>query len=128
MSSYISNSPALGGNAAKSFATDQLLTNQLLVQSSAVVAQSTSRATAITTVTQKGRFSLFEDAGSTTAATVTINNANCAPWSVPVLAQVSGTDKYILRVVAITAGSFTLSYATVSGTTTEAPVFTYMIL
>lgn len=96
------------------------------IPSSATVAQATSRATAITTTAQKGKFSLFSAANVASAQEVVINNALCSANSVVCVAQVSGTDKFLLQVVATAAGSFTLRY-TSSGTTTEAPVFSYII-
>jgi hypothetical protein len=45
-----------------------------------------------------------------------------------VLSQKSGTDKYILLVTNVAAGSFQITFATTGGTTTEQPVFNFALI
>ena len=45
-----------------------------------------------------------------------------------VVSQKSGTDRYRIYVTAVAAGSFDISFATLSGTTTEQPVFNFAVI
>jgi len=136
--SYVSPSSTLFGSLQQSQMIGTLISNEVIADNvkpkvlsvftnTTVAVQQTSRATAIATTEQKGKFQFFSAAGSATAADVVIQNTLCNAFSVPVVAQVSGTDKYLLQIVAVTAGSFTLRY-TSSGTTTETPTFSYIIM
>lgn len=94
----------------------------------ATVTQITSRTTGVTCNGQVGQITLVSAAGSTTAASFTVTcsavlSANDAVF----LWQISGTDKYDLSVTAVAAGSFQITSRTYAGTTTEQPVFGYMV-
>ena len=94
----------------------------------ATVTQATSRTTGVTCDGQVGQITLVSAAGSTTAASFTVTcgavlSANDAVF----VWQKSGTDKYDLSVTAVAAGSFQITSRTYSGTTTEQPVFGYMV-
>jgi hypothetical protein len=69
--------------------------------------------------------------GAVTQATsrttgVTLNKPYGASDVVRVV-QKSGTDKYIILVTAVGAGSFEITFATTGGTTTEQPVFNFVV-
>lgn len=42
--------------------------------------------------------------------------------------QKSGTDLYETMVTAVAAGSFNITFATTGGTTTESPVFNFVVI
>jgi hypothetical protein len=67
-------------------------------------------------------------AGSTAYQSFNVTNSTVAVTDTIVLNQVSGTDKYILMVTKVSAGSFQISFATTGGTTTEQPVFRFTVL
>lgn len=92
------------------------------------VTQATSRTTGVTLNTLAGAITLVSAAGSTTAASFTVTDSKVAANDVIVLNQKSGTDTYRLTVTAVAAGSFVITSATNSGTTTEQPVFTFAVL
>lgn len=89
------------------------------------VTQLTSRATGVTNNKACGAITLFSAAGSATYSTFTVTDSAVAATDVIVANQKSGTDKYIVLVTAVAAGSFNLSLATTGGTTTEQPVIQY---
>ena len=92
------------------------------------VTQASSRTTGVTVDAQCGQITLVSAAGSTTAGSFTVTN-NCvlAATDAVIVWQVSGTDKYDLSVSAVAAGSFQITNRTYAGTTTEQPVFGFMI-
>jgi hypothetical protein len=92
------------------------------------VTQATSRTTGVTLNTVCGAITLVSAAGSTTIQAFTVTNSAVAATDTVVVSQKSGTDKYRLYVTAVAAGSFQISYATLSGTTTEQPVFNFSVL
>jgi len=57
-----------------------------------------------------------------------VTNSAVAINDVVRVSQRSGTDRYAIWVTATAAGSFNLSFATLSGTTTEAPVFNFAVI
>ena len=71
---------------------------------------------------------LFSAAGSATAATFTVTNSTVAATDVIILNQKSGTDLYDLKVTAVAAGSFNITFNTTGGTTTEQPVFNFAVI
>jgi len=94
----------------------------------ATVTQATSQTTAVTCDGQCGAITLVSAAGSTTAGSFTVNCAAVlAATDAVIVWQISGTDKYDLSVSAVAAGSFQITNRTYSGTTTEQPVFGYMV-
>lgn len=92
------------------------------------VTQITSRTTGVTVNKAAGAITLVSAAGSTTSAAFTVTNSAVAATDVVVLSQKSGTDKYRLDVTAVGAGSFEVSFSTISGTTTEQPVFNFAVI
>ena len=98
------------------------------VGAGAAVTQLTSRTTGVTINAPCGSITLFSAAGSTTFQTFTVTNSAVAINDVVRVSQRSGTDRYAIWVTATAAGSFNLSFATLSGTTTEAPVFNFAVI
>lgn len=92
------------------------------------VTQATSRTTAVTLNKMCGAITLFGAAGSTTAASFTVNNSLVNAGDVVVLSQKSGTDKYDLSATAIADGSFQVTSRTYAGTTNESPVFNFVVI
>lgn len=92
------------------------------------VTQITSRTTGVTLNKACGAITLFSAAGSTTAASFTVTNSAVAATDTVVICQKSGADKYNVRVSAVGAGSFEVTFATISGTTTEQPVFNFAVI
>jgi hypothetical protein len=92
------------------------------------VTQVTSRTTGITLNKVTGAVTMVSAAGSTAYQSFNVTNSTVAVTDTIVLNQVSGTDKYILMVTKVSAGSFQISFATTGGTTTEQPVFRFTVL
>jgi hypothetical protein len=92
------------------------------------VTQATSRTTGVTINKTAGAITLFSAAGSGTAATFTVTNSTVAATDVIILNQKSGTDLYDLKVTAVAAGSFNITFNTTGGTTTEQPVFNFAVI
>ena len=92
------------------------------------VTQITSRTTGVTINAPTGAITLVSAAGSTTFQTFTVTNSTVAATDVIKVSQKSGTDKYAIWVTAVAAGSFDLTFATLSGTTTEQPVFNFVVI
>ncbi len=77
--------------------------------------------------TLTGAITLVSAAGSTTPASFTVTNSLVADTDVVVVCQKSGTDKYDIG-VDVGNGSFIITSRTFSGTTTEQPVFNFLVL
>lgn len=92
------------------------------------VTQGTNRTTGVTINKTCGSITLVSAAGSTTIAAFTVSNSTVAATDTVVVNQKSGTDKYRIYVTAVGAGSFEISFATLSGTTTEQPVFNFAVI
>jgi hypothetical protein len=92
------------------------------------VTQATSRTTGVTLDKTTGAITLFSAAGSATAATFTVTNSTVAATDVIILNQKSGTDLYDLKITAVAAGSFNITFNTTGGTTTEQPVFNFAVI
>lgn len=92
------------------------------------VEQTTSRTTGVELNKITGAITLVSDVGSTTANTFTVTNSTVEATDVIILNQKSGTDAYNLQVTNVAAGSFQITFATFSGTTTEQPVFQFAVI
>jgi hypothetical protein len=90
------------------------------------VTQGASRTTGVTLNKPTGAITLVSAAGSTTPATFTVTNSTVAATDTIIVNQKSGTDKYIILVTAVAAGSFDITFYTTGGTTTEQPVFNFV--
>lgn len=92
------------------------------------VTQGTSRTTGVTLNTVSGAITLFSAAGLATYQSFTVTNSAVAATDTIILNQKSGTDRYILLVTDVAAGSFEITFATTGGTTTEQPVFNFAVI
>ena len=92
------------------------------------VTQGTSRTTGVTVNTPTGTITLFSAAGSATPATFTVTNSSVAATDTVIVSQKSGTDAYSATVSAVGAGSFKITIADLTGTTTEAPAFNFAVV
>lgn len=96
--------------------------------SGGAVTQATSRTTGVTLNTSNGAITLVSAAGSTTFASFTVTNSLVAATDCVIVNQKSGTDLYEIHVTNVAAGSFKISYRTISGSTTEQPVFNFAVI
>jgi hypothetical protein len=93
------------------------------------VTQTTSRTTAPPAINKPcGQITLVSAAGTATWQTFTVSNSTVAATDVICLDQASGTDKYMIHVTHVGAGTFDVTFATTGGTTTEQPVFNFAVL
>lgn len=96
--------------------------------SGGAVTQITSRTTGVTLNKTNGAITLFTAAGSTTATTFTVTNSTVAATDVIHVSQKSGANLYVILVTAVAAGSFNITFYTTGGTTSEAPVFNFVVM
>jgi hypothetical protein len=96
--------------------------------SGGAVTQLTSRTTGVTLDKINGSITLFTAAGVSTYTSFTVTNSTVAATDVVVVSQRSGTDKYETFVSNTAAGSFQITFADRSGTTSEAPVFNFVVI
>lgn len=92
------------------------------------VTQASSRTTGVTLNTVVGAITLVSAAGSATPATFTVTNSAVAVTDFVNCVQKSGTDLYEIFVTNVAAGSFKITFFTTGGTTTEQPVFKFIVL
>lgn len=90
--------------------------------------QTTNRTTAVTVNKPCGAITLVSAAGSTSWQSFTVNCSLLAATDVVIVNQKSGSDKYMIHVTNVAAGSFQISFATTGGTTTEQPVFNFAVI
>jgi len=96
--------------------------------SGGAVTQTGSRTTGVTLDKANGAITLVSAAGTTTIQSFTVTNSTVAATDTIIVNQKSGTDLYRIYVTAVAAGSFRISFATLSGTTTEQPVFNFAVI
>jgi hypothetical protein len=96
--------------------------------SGGAVTQATSRTTGVTLNKTNGAITLVSAAGSVTYQSFTVTNSFVAATDTIIVNQKSGTDKYIILITAVAAGSFQITFATTSGITTEQPVFNFAVI
>ena len=96
--------------------------------SGGAVTQATSRTTGVTLNKTNGAITLVSAAGLATYQTFTVTNSTVAATDTIIVNQKSGTDKYIILVTAVAAGSFAITFATTGGVTTEQPVFNFSVI
>ena len=92
------------------------------------VTQDTSRTNGVTLNTICGAITLLTATGSASWQSFTVTNSTVAATDTIIVNQKSGTDKYMIHVTNVAAGSFELTYATTGGTTAEAPVFNFSVI
>jgi hypothetical protein len=92
------------------------------------ITQATGRTTGVTVDAACGAITLVSAAGSTSPSSFTVTNSSVVETDVIILSQRSGTDKYVLLVTAVGAGSFEITAYTTGGTTTEQPVINFAVI
>lgn len=98
------------------------------IGSGGAVTQITSRTTGVTLNKTNGSITLVSAAGLATYQSFTVTNSTVAATDTIIINQKSGTDKYIIMVTAVAAGSFTITFATTGGATTEQPIFNFSVI
>lgn len=96
--------------------------------SGGTITQATSRTTGVTLNKTNGQITLFTAAGSATAASFTVTNSTVAATDTIVLSVASGTNKYMVFVTAVAAGSFEITFQTTGGTSSDAPVINFAVI
>lgn len=94
----------------------------------ATVTQTTSRTTGVTINAPCGTITLVSAANSATDSTFTVTNSYVDAGDVVLVTQKSGTDPRRIAVTATAAGSFNITSASISGTTTESPVYNFVVI
>ena len=92
------------------------------------VTQITSRTTGVTINKISGSITLVSAAGSASYASFTVTNSTVAATDVIIVNQKSGADKYETWISNVADGSFQITFADNSGTTTEQPVFNFAVI
>ena len=92
------------------------------------VTQITSRTTGVTINAPVGTITLLSAANSATDSTFTVTNSFVDAGDVVLVTQKSGTDPRRIAVTATAAGSFNVTSASISGTTTESPVYNFAVI
>lgn len=92
------------------------------------VTQATSRTTGVTINAASGAITLFAAAGSATAASFTVTDSAVAATDAIVLSVKSATNKYLVFVTAVAAGSFEVTFFTTGGTASDSPVINFAVL
>lgn len=92
------------------------------------VTQATSRTTGVTLNKACGAITLVSAAGTTSWQSFTLTNSYIAANDTVRVCQQSGTDLYQIHVTNVGSGSCKITFATISGTTTEQPVFNFSVL
>lgn len=92
------------------------------------VTQLTSRTTGVTLNKISGAITLVSAAGSATYASFTVTNSTVVATDVIIVNQKSGTNQYATLISNVAAGSFQVTFAAISGTITEQPVFNFAII
>ena len=96
--------------------------------SGGAVTQATSRTTGVTLNKTNGAITLVSAAGLATYQSFTVTNSTVATTDTIIVNQKSGTDKNIILVTNVAAGSFEITFATTGGLTTEQPVFNFAVI
>jgi len=96
------------------------------------VTQLTSRTTGVSLNRVCGTITLVNATNAAvdgpTANSFTVTNSAVASTDRIIVNQVSGTDKYLVFVTNVGAGSFQLTFYTTGGTSTEQPVFGFAVI
>jgi hypothetical protein len=92
------------------------------------VVQGTSRTTPVTIDKVCGSITMFTAAGSTAAATFTVNNSTVTIDDTIIVNQRSGTNLYDLLVTAVANGSFNITFRTTGGTVSDSPIINFTVI
>ena len=90
--------------------------------------QTTSRTNSVTVNKLAGSITLVSAAGTSTYQSFSVSNSTVAATDVIIVNQKSGTDLYETFVTAVGASTFTITFATTGGQTTEQPVFNFAVI
>lgn len=96
--------------------------------SGGTVTQTGLRTNTVTLNTTNGQIVLCSAAGSTSWQSFSCLSNKVVDTDVVYVCQKSGTDLYEIHVTNVTTGSFIISFRTTGGTTTEQPVFSFVVL
>jgi hypothetical protein len=92
------------------------------------VTQGTSRTTGVTLSKRSGAITLFTAAGTSAYTSFTVTNTLVAATDTVIVNQKSGTNTYLTFVTAVADGSFRITFSSVSGTASDAPVFNFVVI
>jgi len=92
------------------------------------VTQTGSRTSGVTINKTTGAITLVSAAGSSSYASFTVTNSTVGANDVIIVNQKAGIDKYEAYVTTVAAGSFQITFADMSGTTVEQPVFSFAVI
>jgi hypothetical protein len=92
------------------------------------VTQTTSRTTGVTINKICGQITLFSAAGSPSWATFPVTNSTVAAGDTVLVTSQSATNTYAAVASKVISGGFSISFAAVSGTATDAPVFNFAVI
>jgi hypothetical protein len=98
------------------------------VGAGSTVKQGTSRTTAVSINALSGAITMFTAAGSTTCAIFTVNNSKVEANDVIFLSVKSSTNEYRAHATAVANGSFDISFASTTGTSSDAPVINFVVI
>lgn len=116
---YDSNRPLLAdGGTAVGYATG----------AGGTVTQGTSRTTGVTLSKRSGSITLFTAAGTSAYTSFTVTNTLVSATDVIIVNQKSGSNIYNAFVTAVADGSFRITFNSVSGTASDAPVFNFVVI
>lgn len=96
--------------------------------SGGTVTQGTSRTTGVTLNKRSGAITLYTAAGTSAYTSFTVTNSTVAAADVIIVNQKSGSNIYNTFVTAVAAGSFRITFSSVSGTASDAPVFNFAVI
>lgn len=96
--------------------------------SGGAVTQGTSRATGVTLSKRSGAITLFTDTGTSAYTSFTVTNTLVSATDTVIVNQKSGTNTYLTFVTAVADGSFRITFSSVSGTASDAPVFNFVVV
>jgi hypothetical protein len=93
------------------------------------VTQATSRSTAVTINKPAGAITMFTAAGSATVATFRVNNSIVSANDAVLLSIRAGaTNIYAVSAINVSAGFFDISFYSLSGTASDAPVINFVVI
>lgn len=92
------------------------------------VTQGTSRTTGVTLSKRSGAITLFTAAGTSAYTSFTVTNTLVSATDTIIVNQKSGTNTYLTFVTAVADGSFRITFSSVSGTASDAPVFNFVVI
>jgi hypothetical protein len=96
--------------------------------SGGTVTQLTSRTTSVTLNKTNGAVTLFTAAGVSSPTSFVVTNSTVAATDTVVVSVKSATNTYRAYVVSVNAGSFTITFESVAGAASDAPVFNFAII